>query len=198
MTDYRLTTREVVILHCIFADLLYGDKSIAKMLFVFKNKSLPIGLNIAGLQDLIPDFATLSFSEPSLPSVLNLRGQTLVLHEPIVLKPGRTYRVIGPGTLDADISGPASTTLWMTNCVVLNRAKSVYPKVKLKYHLTAGVYLNFININESLAPYRWQHEYLVAYDRAFNDVRFGGPDTLAGLKQLRNTEIWFNVKSSRY
>ena len=30
------------------------------MLFVFKYKSLPIGLNIAGFQDLIPDFATLS------------------------------------------------------------------------------------------------------------------------------------------
>ena len=30
------------------------------MLFVFKSKSLPIGLNIAGFQDLIPDFATLS------------------------------------------------------------------------------------------------------------------------------------------
>ena len=31
------------------------------MLFVFKYKSLPIGLNITGFQDLIPDFATLSF-----------------------------------------------------------------------------------------------------------------------------------------
>ena len=37
-----------VILHCIFADLLCGNKSIAKMLFVFKYKSLPIGLNITG------------------------------------------------------------------------------------------------------------------------------------------------------
>ena len=65
------------------------------------------------------------FSEPSLPSVLDLRGQTVVFNEPIVLKPGRTYRVIGPGTLDADLSGPESTTLWMTNCVVLNRSRKV-------------------------------------------------------------------------
>ena len=35
------------------------------MLFVFKYKSLPIGLNIAGFQDLIPDFATLSTFEYS-------------------------------------------------------------------------------------------------------------------------------------
>lgn len=136
-------------------------------------------------------------SESSFPSVLNLRGQTLVLHEPIVLKPGRTYRVIGPGTLDADISGPASATLWMTNCVVLNRAKIIFPDVKLKYHITAGVYLNFINIEDRVAPWHRTFEYLGHYDGAFNDVRFGGPDTLSGLLQQRNTEMWFNAKPPR-
>ena len=136
-------------------------------------------------------------SESSFPSVLNLRGQTLVLHEPIVLKPGRTYRVIGPGTLDADISGPASATLWMTNCVVLNRAKIIFPDVKLKYHITAGVYLNFINIEDRVAPWHRTIEYLGHYDGAFNDVRFGGPDALSGLLQQRNTEMWFNAKPPR-
>lgn len=152
-----------------------------------------IGAGVVAVLALVVGLVVL-LSEPSLPSVLNLHGQTLVLHEPIVLKPGRTYRVIGPGTLDADISGPESTTLWMTNCVVLNRAQTVYPKVKLKYHLTAGVYLNFININESVAPLRGRHDFLGVYDGAFNDVRFGGPDTLPGLMQLQNTERWFNAK----
>ena len=134
------------------------------------------------------------FSRSTFPSVLNLRGQTLVINEPIVLKPGRTYRVIGPGTLDADISGPESATLWMTNCVVLNRAQKVFPDVKLKYHITAGVYLNFINIDDRVAPWRWSFEYLGHYDGAFNDIRFGGPDTRSGLMQLRNTEIWYSAK----
>ena len=155
-----------------------------------------VGAGVAVVLALVVGLVVL-LSKPSLPAVLNLRGQTLVLHEPIVLKPGRTYRVIGPGTLDADISGPESTTLWMTNCVVLNRARAIYPDVKLKYHLADGVYLNFININESVAPYRWQHEYLGDYDGAFNDVRFGGPDTLSGLLQLQNTESWFNAKPPR-
>ena len=152
-----------------------------------------VGAGAAAVLALAFGFVVL-FSKSSLPTVLNLRGQTLVLHEPIVLKPGRIYRVIGPGTLDADISGPESMTLWMTNCVVLNRAKTVYPKVKLKYQLTAGVYLNFININESVAPLRGRHDFLGVYDGAFNDVRFGGPDTLSGLLQLQNTERWFNAK----
>ena len=136
-------------------------------------------------------------SESSFPSVLNLRGQTLVLHEPIVLKPDRTYRVTGPGTLDAAISGPASATLWMTNCVVLNRAKIIFPDVKLKYHITAGVYLNFINIEDRVAPWHRTFEYLGHYDGAFNDVRFGGPDAISGLLQQRNTEMWFNAKPPR-
>ena len=155
-----------------------------------------IGAGVAVVLALLIGLVVL-FSEPSLPSVLNLRGQTLVLHEPIVLQPGRTYRVIGPGTLDADISGPESTTLWMTNCVVLNRARAIYPDIKLKYHLADGVYLNFININESVAPLRGRHDFLGDYDGAFNDVRFGGPDTLSGLLQLQNTERWFNAKPPR-
>ena len=89
-----------------------------------------VGAGAAAVLALVVGLVVL-FSGPSLPAVLDLRGQTLVLHEPIVLKPGRTYRVIGPGTLDADISGPESTTLWMTNCIVLNRAKTVYPKAIL-------------------------------------------------------------------
>lgn len=130
------------------------------------------------------------FSEPSLPAVLNLRGQTVVMNEPIKLKPGRIYRVIGPGTLDADISGPESTTLWMTNCVVLNRSRKVYPNVKLKYHITHNVYLNFINIDDSVAPWSDRFHFMSDYDGAFNEVRFGGPDTLSGLIQLRNKEAF--------
>ena len=144
-----------------------------------------VGAGAAAVLALVAGLVVL-FSEPSLPTVLNLRGQTLVLPEPIVLKPGRTYRVIGPGTLDADISGPESTTLWMTNCVVLNRAKTVYPKVKLKYHLTAGVYLNFIGADEP----KWcrHRDYVAVADNRYDEVRFRGPETLEGLFELQNFE----------
>ena len=45
------------------------------MLFVFKYKSLPIGLNIAGFQDLIPDFATLSKKSVGLNSPADYEGK---------------------------------------------------------------------------------------------------------------------------
>ena len=135
-----------------------------------------------------------ALSEPTLPDVLELRGQTVVINEPLVLKPGRTYRVIGPGTLDADLSGPESATLWMTNCVVLNRSRKVYPDVKLKYEITHNVYLNFINIDDSIAPWSDRFHFMSVYDGAFNEVRFGGPDTLSGLMQLRNKEAFDLMK----
>ena len=134
----------------------------------------------------------IALSEPTLPEVLELRGQTVVINEPLVLKPGRTYRVIGPGTLDADLSGPESTVLWMTNCVVLNRSKFLPPKNSLRYELTHNVYLNLIGVGEwerepSGSDYR---KFYNIYDGAFNEVRFRGPDTLSGLMQLRNKEFF--------
>ena len=135
-----------------------------------------------------------AFSEPTLPEVLELRGQTVVINEPLVLKSGRTYRVIGPGTLDADLSGPESATLWMTNCVVLNRSRKVYPDVKLKYQITCNVYLNFINIDDSVAPWSDRFHFMSDYDGAFNEVRFGGPDTISGLMQLKNKEAFDLMK----
>ena len=133
-----------------------------------------------------------ALSEPTLPDVLELRGQTVVITEPLVLKPGRTYRVIGPGTLDADLSGPESTVLWMTNCVVLNRSKFLPPKNSLRYELTHNVYLNLIGAGEwerepSGSDYR---KFYNIYDGAFNEVRFRGPDTISGLMQLRNKEFF--------
>ena len=133
-----------------------------------------------------------ALSEPTLPAVFELRGQTVVINEPLVLKPGRTYRVIGPGTLDADLSGPESTILWMTNCVVLNRSKFLPPKNNLRYELTHNVYLNLIGAGE------WEREpsgsdyykFYNIYDGAFNEVRFRGPDTISGLMQLRNKEFF--------
>ena len=135
------------------------------------------------------------FSEPTLPAVMKLRGQTVVINEPLVLKPDRTYRVIGPGTLDADLSGPESTVLWMTNCVVLNRSKFLPPKNNLRYELTHNVYLNLIGAGE------WEREpsgsdyykFYNIYDGAFNEVRFRGPDTLSGLMQLRNKEFFDSI-----
>ena len=149
------------------------------------------GLLLAAIGLLIGLIVALS--ESMLPDVLELRGQTVVINEPLVLKSGRTYRVIGPGTLDADITGPGSTALWMTNCVVLNRAKVIYPKAGLRYELTAGVYLNFINADTPVGRFS-ERDYIPMYDGAYNEVRYRGPDTLSGLKRLKNLEYFERLR----
>ena len=132
---------------------------------------------------------TVAFSEPTFPGVVELRGRTVVIKEPLVLKPGRTYRVIGPGTLDADLSGGESTVLWMTNCVVLNRSRLLPPKNKLHYELTKGVYLNLIGAEGRPPSGRDYRRYYKVNDGAYNDVRFRGPETISGLMRLREREM---------
>jgi len=127
--------------------------------------------------------------KPEMPRRIELNGQVRVLADPIVLKGGRTYEIVGPGTFDADISGPTNAMLCLTNCVLLNRTRKLFPENGVRYELNNGVYLNFINISrEPPGLRRW--DYIEPYDGAYNEVRFGGPDTISGLMQLKSDE-WY-------
>ena len=44
-----------------------------------------------------------------------LNGETKVFRHPILLASNRTYRITGPGTLDADISGPTNSLVALKN-----------------------------------------------------------------------------------
>ena len=97
----------------------------------------------------------------------------------------RTYRITGSGTLDADISGPANSLLVLKNCVLINRTTQTYPKNGVRYQLDNGVYLNFINQKERPRQFR---QFILPYDGAYNEIRFGGPATLKELNLLRTEE----------
>ena len=114
-----------------------------------------------------------------------LNGATKVFRHPILLASNCTYRIIGPGTLDADISGPTSSLLALKNCVLINRTREAYPKNGVRYRLDNGVYLNFINQKERQGQSR---RFLLPYDGAYNEVRFGGPLTIWELNLLRTEE----------
>ena len=82
----------------------------------------------------------------SFPLKVNLEGKTVIIRKPIVLDGGKTYSVIGPGTLDADISGPTNTVLQLRNCVLLNRTKTSPGSAGINYVLDGGAYLNFTEL----------------------------------------------------
>ena len=64
----------------------------------------------------------------TLDATISLNGATKTYNHPILLASNRTYRITGPGTLDADISGPTNSLLVLKNCVLINRTTQTYPK----------------------------------------------------------------------
>ena len=125
--------------------------------------------------------SALSGDSSQLEETTSLNGSTKVFRQPIILASNCIYRITGPGTLDADISGPTNSLLVLTNCVLINRTTQTYPKNGVRYQLDNGVYLNFINQKER--PQRFRH-FILPYDAAYNEVRFGGPMTLKVLNRL--------------
>ena len=123
-----------------------------------------------------------------MPSVIELGDMTRVMDRQMRIKAGHVCKVIGPGVLDAQIVGPDSATLWMTNCVVLNRAKRIYPDVGLKYELAGDAYLNFIKVGRPDGVN--ETNYVTGISGWCNDLRYRGPETRVDLMSLKNLE-WF-------
>ncbi len=106
--------------------------------------------------------------------------------KPIQLEP-REYRIIGPGTLDADLFCPTSAIMRLKNCVMINRTKHLYPENGIQYRLDGGVYLNFINIPQKpMVPSVL--EFARHSDGEHNEVRFGGPETVKELYEQIHEE----------
>ena len=122
-----------------------------------------------------------------LNSVTRLDGGKLVLAEPIVLEAGREYQIYGPGTLDANLFCPTTAIVRLKNCVLLNRTKRLYPENGIQYRLENGVYLNFIDVREK--PSRLDvMDFIGPFDGAYNEVRFGGPETIQELRDQMYNE----------
>ena len=121
---------------------------------------------------------------------LLLAGQTVVRSEPLRVAAGKTLRVIGPGTLDAVISGGEGSRLWMANCVVLNRSERIFPADPLRYELSGMVYLNFVNADKPEISKAEFDKYFNPYVQPGNEVRYHGPLTLSALARQRKFEYF--------
>ena len=122
-------------------------------------------------------------AEPSImPNVMRLNGEKEAWPEPVVLEGGKEYRIFGPGTLDADLFCPTTTIVRLKDCVLINRTKRLYPENGIRYRLDNGVYLNFINVKRKPLSLTLG-DFLGIYDGAYNQVRFGGPETVKELME---------------
>ena len=119
--------------------------------------------------------------------VIRLNGKTVSFKKPMVLEPGE-YRIIGPGRLDADISGSSNAVVRLKGCVLNNLTAAGYQKNKVNYILEGDVYLNFANLDED---YRIR-KCIGHFDGLLNgnggDVAFRGPPTREELRKTRRKE----------
>ena len=115
--------------------------------------------------------------------ILHLPKDTLSFTKPILLKPGE-YRIIGPGRLDADLSGPSNAVVRLKDCVLNNTTSVPYPQNGIHYVLEGGAYLNFANLDRNIEHRR----YTQSDGKTRNALRFRGPMTFKELDEEQARE----------
>ena len=116
-------------------------------------------------------------------TILNLPKDTLSFARPILLKPGE-YRIVGPGRLDADLSGPSNAVVRLKDCVLNNTTSVPYPQNGIHYVFEGGAYLNFVNLDRNIEHWRYIH----SDGKSRNALRFRGPMTFKELDEEQACE----------
>lgn len=102
---------------------------------------------------------------------IRLNRRTLKVKDPVVLDGRHNVYIVGPGLLDADISGSAEVSVHLSrNATLLNRTRIEYPRSAIMYALRGESYINFVNLKEPSD----KTIYNVEGDTDVI-VRFGGP-----------------------
>ena len=119
--------------------------------------------------------------------VIRLNGKTVLFKKPMVLEPGE-YRIIGPGRLDADISGASNAVVRLKDCVLNNLTAAGYQKNKVNYILEGDAYLNFANLDEDNRIRKCIGHFDGLLNGNGGDVAFRGPPTREELRKTRRKE----------
>ena len=119
--------------------------------------------------------------------VIRLNGKTVLFKKPMVLEPGQ-YRIIGPGRLDADISGSSNAVVRLKDCVLNNLTAAGYQKNKVNYILEGDAYLNFANLDEDNRIRKCIGHFDGLLNGNGGDVAFRGPPTREELRKTRRKE----------
>lgn len=102
-------------------------------------------------------------------TIVKLPARTNFFDRPIRLKAGE-YRIVGPGRLHADISGPSGTIVRLRDCIVYNTTARPYPENGIRYVLEDRALLVFPELERGFLPPR----HIVITDGGRNAYRFKG------------------------
>ena len=110
--------------------------------------------------------------------LFDLKGETRVLSQPLVLEANRHYLLKGPGVLDAElVSAGSNTVIELNGCTLIQRSEDspVGPNA-ITYQLENKSYLNFVNLNRpECREYREFPDCKWPFDSRGNEIRFRGP-----------------------
>ena len=120
-----------------------------------------------------------------------LDARTFKVKEPVVLAGRHRVYIVGPGLLDADISGSKDVVIQLArNAAVLNRTRIAYPDSDIKYVVQGESYLNFVNLK---APPD-KNIRNVTVDSFNVIVRFGGP---LSYREAREEDFRMTMEAER-
>ena len=137
-------------------------------------------------------WATREVTNEVAATVVRLNRQIQAFKRPIVLSNDREWFIVGPGTLDANVTGAdtnALTNVRLDHCIFLNRTRKPPEQAALFYHLLGQAYLNFIDREPVTGAWGEMGDYTEVSDMRINALEFGGPATYKGLNEKRQSEM---------
>jgi hypothetical protein len=121
-----------------------------------------------------------------------LDRRTLKVKDPVSLVGQHSVYIVGPGLLDADISGSNEVEIQIArNAAVLNRTRIGYPESGIMYSLRGESYLNFVNLR---SPSDNLIRNVTSGDSSDVIVRFGGP---LSYREARECEFQRDIEARR-
>lgn len=135
-------------------------------------------------------------SEPVQMKILRLEGRELVLtNAAFTLSRDCVWRIVGPGTLDAELRGEApGTRLILDHCTLRNRVRGTLREAALVYDFEPeGNYLNLPNMDKDVWR-KWasrdNRDFIVNMDGAFNEIHVGSRKTKDEVRRLRELDCF--------
>ncbi|MGN0885462.1 MAG: serine/threonine protein kinase [Candidatus Spyradenecus sp.] len=118
-----------------------------------------------------------------------LNGQIVRFEQPLTVSAKREVRLVGPGTLDAQLVGePEAKIVLEAGAILLNRSSLPLEQAKISYRVGDGCYLNFTSLDETYTARDFVEGGYLA---------FRGPDTIKELRD-RCQRQWYEEIEREY
>lgn len=123
-----------------------------------------------------------------------LQGEIVRFEQPLTVSANREVRLVGPGTLDAQLVGERGARIVLeAGAILLNRSSLPPKRVGIHYRVGDGCYLNFAALDDTPSA----RDFVEPLYRTGGSLAFRGPDTLEELHD-RSRREWYEEVEREY